>query len=147
MPKNVGSIKTWSAKMKSRCSILLSEFNTSKCSLKTNKALWGVTLNLIYSYYISLKNITKRSPKDLTTDAVNWWNLHRGSWSETSCFLRTLPDMLRDEWPSNEAHALCVIWGSVWPISNILNTWRWRCITGMGSGDGGYFLEILVGLC
>ena len=86
MPKNVGSIKTWSAKMKSRCSILLSEFNMSKCSLKTNKALWGVTLNLIYSYYISLKNITKRSPKDLSTDAVNWWNLHRGSWSETSCF-------------------------------------------------------------
>ena len=24
-------------------------------------------------------------------------------------FLRTLPDMIRDEWPSNEAQSLCVI--------------------------------------
>ena len=28
-------------------------------------------------------------------------------------FLRTLPDMLRDKWPSNENHTLCVIWSQI----------------------------------
>ena len=28
-------------------------------------------------------------------------------------FLWTLPDMLRDKWPSNENHTLCVIWSQI----------------------------------
>ena len=28
-------------------------------------------------------------------------------------FLRTLPDMLRDKWPSNENNTLCVIWSQI----------------------------------
>ena len=28
-------------------------------------------------------------------------------------FFRTLPDMLRDKWPSNENHTLCVIWSQI----------------------------------